>query len=56
MSTTVRDNSGQSRYDIHDIHDIHDGETLAGFPECRITGWKTAFTTTQVLTPAQGSR
>jgi len=50
MSTTVRDNPEQSRYEIHD------GETLAGFPECRITGRKTAFTPTQVLTLAQGNR
>ncbi|MFE9171184.1 hypothetical protein ACFYNZ_16960 [Streptomyces kebangsaanensis] len=49
MSTTVRDNPEQNRYEIHD------GETPEGFPECGTTVRKTAFTPTRALTPARGS-
>lgn len=53
MTATVRDNFGQSRYEIHD------GRPLTGLPEHGITGRKTTSASTaftQALALAQGSR
>lgn len=43
MSTAVRDNPAESRYEIHD-----DGR-LAGFSAYRLTGHRIAFTHTETL-------
>jgi uncharacterized protein len=49
MTTTVRDNPSQSRYEIYD------GDTLAGFSEYKLNGDRIAFTHTEV-DPAFGGR
>jgi uncharacterized protein len=41
MSTTVRDNPAQSRYEIHD------GDTLAGFADYKLQPGQIAFTHTE---------
>src|SRR5215213_4170281 len=42
MTTTVRDDPAESRYEIYD------GEQLAGFADYRLTGGQIAFTHTEV--------
>ncbi|MGW7355305.1 GNAT family N-acetyltransferase [Streptomyces sp. NPDC054802] len=48
MTTTVRDNAEQRRYEIHD------GEALAGFSDYELTGRSIAFTHTETLPEFSG--
>jgi len=48
MSTAVRDNPAENRYEIHD------GDRLAGFSVYKLTGRKIAFTHTETLPEFRG--